>query len=237
MVFRLLDLPTEIRLQIFRSCFFFLESSPISCNGIAYFPFGVRGSSITGCAARSSQILRTCKTCYREGFEILYSETTFLWESYCDVEFFLKEFPKDGLRYIKHLFLPPVLASTSTESRMRFDFDGYARLFRPLVNLLTVCLRFPNGRLPSYVTVDTELIEGPIVKGMLWREFGQPNLWNDPSHFAGFEVMEDEDNHPVPRLKDITFRLILDCTQMQVAVYHDDGEEIIKVRSIKLMVG
>jgi hypothetical protein len=96
-----LDLPAELRLKIYRSCYV-VDTVTLPREVLAKprkdftFGFGIQASS---------QLLRSCMTCLREGIEILYGENAFLAPSPFGIRRFITTISPNSLVHIKHLTL------------------------------------------------------------------------------------------------------------------------------------
>jgi hypothetical protein len=122
-----LDLPSELRLRIYRNCFVVGEvqivdkstNFPPDNDGYAYH---VKNAS--------SQFLQTCHTCYIEGRRILYEENVFDFPYPSSLTYFLSRTPfvyaKD---WVKHVRIHPRIYWTSSLDRV----DAFSNL-----NILTL---------------------------------------------------------------------------------------------------
>jgi hypothetical protein len=197
-----LDLPTELRLKIYNNLF---------RNGTAHFKFGIRGSSVKGCIPLSSQLLRTCQTCHREGRDILYSMNSFRFEHYEDANFFISEFSIQARQKIKHFFFPQILPVCGVRKN-NYELKDFTRTFRDLRDLQTACL-WVSGieSIPAEVCIDSGFVEGDSVRKAVWNYMGRPK----DGIFQAFNVVDVEvGGQVITRSRLMTWRLIIDLQQL-----------------------
>ncbi|KAF2419874.1 hypothetical protein EJ08DRAFT_702676 [Tothia fuscella] len=138
-----LDLPAEIRIQIYKSCFFKGKSTEVNLQKSERL---------------SSQLLRTCSQVYHEGLEFLYSSNTFLFGAKSDWKSH-QAFHGEHKATIK---THPSSLIKHVQINDTYLVDGFNERIPKLSGLTDVCLIF-SIVMPSYAAgerfTDKELFD------------------------------------------------------------------------------